>query len=103
MLSCLAGYAIHLLVEAPFHQITAGFVKCLFGCDLKSRLREFEEDNESPLEDPIAEEKKNAQQLQQQQQQQQQENSDSRDVRINVSAPTEENQSTNNNGVVIRL
>ena len=99
MLSCLSGYAIYLLVEAPFHQITAGFVKCLFGCDLKSRLREFEEDNDSPLEDPIAEEKKNAQQLQQRQQ----EASDNGEIRINVSAPSEDNQLTNNNGVVIRL
>lgn len=89
-ISIIVGFVLHLTAEMPFRQITAGFVKCLFGCDLKSRLREFEEENDSQATE-TADEKQKAQDM-----------VDNGDVRINVSAAAEDN-SVNNNGVVIRL
>lgn len=74
----------------PFRQITSGFVKCLFGCDLKSRLKEFEEENDSQSTE-TADEKQKAQDMA----------DNNGDVRINVSAPEED--PVNNNGLVIRL
>lgn len=60
MVSLFCGYLTYLLIEAPFYQITTGFVKCLFGCDLKSRLREYENETDGNSSDPMSEEKKTA-------------------------------------------
>lgn len=87
--SLFCGYLMYLFIEAPFHQITAGFVKCLFGCDLKSRLREYENEADANIGDSIGEEKKTT--IEESLCTVDGSTLGNNEVRIEVSSPTEDN------------